>query len=776
MVSRYTDFILKWRWVVIAFSILTAVGAGMGGGNLEFSTNYRVFFSSENPQLTAFEEIQNTYTREDVITFVIQPEEGTVFTKPLIESMRELTEASWQIPFSTRVDSLTNFQHSYAFGEDDLIVEDLVPEGSPLDAADLARIEKIALTDPLLIDRMVSPDSRTAGVTVTVNLPMQSQEEVPAAMVMARDLADAFRAAHPDTRVAITGSVALNNAFTEASINDLGFLVPLMYGMLLLVMVLLIRSFSGTFATLMVIGLSAMTAMGLAGWIGFPLTPPSAIAPTIILTIAIADSIHVLVTMIGRMRAGDDKITAIRESLRVNFQPVFLTSLTTVIGFLSLNFSDAPPFAHLGNITAMGVTAAWIYSIAFLPAMMAVLPMRFKARAEGKSTVMDRLANWVIERRTPVLFGTSAFVILLAVFIPRIELNDQFVQYFDPSIEFRVDTDFAMDNLSGIYQAQWSLPAGESGGISDPDFLAATEKFTEWLRAREQVVHVQTITDVFKRLNKNMHADEESFYRLPEERNLAAQYLLLFEMSLPYGLDLNNQINVDKSSTRIVATLDNMTTNELRALDAEARAFLAETVPTGEATPASGPFVMFAYIAERNIEGMLTGTFLAFCLISLTLTFALRSLKLGLVSLVPNMVPAIMGFGVWAVLVGEIGLASSVVAATSLGIIVDATVHFLSKYRRARVEKGEDAEGAVRYAFSTVGTALWVTSAILIAGFAVLALSAFKMNAALGLLTAIVLAMALIADFLLLPALLLTVDRNKKKREQVGSPSLQPAE
>lgn len=774
MLARFSEFVLRWRWAIVLLSLVAAFGAAAGGRNLEFSTNYRVFFSEDNPQLQAFESLQRTYVREDVIMFVIQPETGTVFTPELLSGMRDLTEKSWQIPYSTRVDSLTNFQNSYASGQDDLIVEDLVPDASPLDRADLERIERTALSEPLLLDRLVSPDSRTAAVSVTVNLPLQSEMEVPEAMEYARILAEEFRANHPDARLAITGSVALNNAFTEASQADMSLLVPLMYASLLLVMAVLLRSVTGTISTLLVIALSAVTAMGLAGWLGIGLTPPSVSAPTIILTIAIADSIHILITMIGRMRAGDSKYDAIRESLRINFQPVFLTSLTTVIGFLSLNFSDAPPFRDLGNITAMGVTAAWIYSILFLPALMAILPIRVKPSPEGARTAMDRFAEWVIAHRTRLLVGTTATVVVLGVMIPRIELNDQFVNYFDESLEFRQDTDFAMDNLSGIYQAQWSLPAGGSGAVSDPGFLKSTDGFADWLRARPEVVHVQTVTDIFKRLNKNMHADDPAEYRLPDERNLAAQYLLLFEMSLPYGLDLNNQINVDKSSTRIVATLENITTNELQALDREAKAYLAANLPTGEATEASGPFVMFAYIAERNIEGMLTGTFLAFLLISATLTLALRSIRLGLISLVPNLIPPVMAFGVWAILVGEIGMASSIVTATSLGIIVDATVHFLSKYRRARIEKGASAEDAVRYAFSTVGTALWVTSAILIAGFGVLSFSAFQINSSLGMLTAITLAMALIADFLLLPAVLLTLDRGRKRSRDASMNATQP--
>ena len=756
-VTAYAHWVLKWRWPIIVLSLLVALTAAAGGQFLGFSTNYRVFFSPENPQLLAFESLQKIYIREDNISLIIRPNDGDIYKPDLLEKIQDLTDKAWKTPYATRVDSITNFQNSVA-EEDDLIVDDLVPAGSPLDAEDLARIRAAAEAEPLIVDRLIAPDGRTTSVNITVTLPMETEFETPEAMAYVDQIAQEFQAANPDVRLAVTGSVALNNAFSVSAQGDIQTLIPLMYGVLLVVMVLLIRSFSGTFATLLVIAFSAMTAMGLSGWLGIMLTPPSVTAPTIILTLAIADSIHVLISMVHFMRRGYSKRDAIVESLKINFQPVFLTSLTTVIGFLSLNFSDAPPFRDLGNITAMGVTAAWFYSILFLPAIMAILPMQVKVVEGSKSLAMDRLASFVIDRRMPLLVGMLGVVAVLAVLIPRIELNDQFVKYFDETIQFRQDTDFAMEHLSGIYQAQWSLPAPGSGGISDPDYLKQVDAFSEWLRDRDAVVHVQTISDIFKRLNKNMHADDPEKYALPDERNLAAQYLLLFEMSLPYGLDLNNQINVDKSATRIVVTLENLSTQELRVLDRESAEWLAANMPSAKGTTASGPFVMFAYISERNIQTMLVGTAVAFTLISLTLVVALRSIRLGLISLVPNMVPALMAFGIWAIAVGEVGLASSVVTATSLGIIVDATVHFLSKYRRARVGYGYDAVGSVRYAFATVGTALWVTSAILIAGFAVLSLSTFSINATMGLLTAITLGMALLVDFLLLPPLLLALD------------------
>jgi predicted RND superfamily exporter protein len=175
----------------------------------------------------------------------------------------------------------------------------------------------------------------------------------------------------------------------------------------------------------------------------------------------------------------------------------------------------------------------------------------------------------------------------------------------------------------------------------------------------------------------------------------------------------------------------------------------------------ASPAIMFSHIGARNIRSMLTGTTLALVLISLILMFALRSLRIGLISLIPNLVPAGMAFGLWGLLVGQVGLALSVVAGMTLGIVVDDTVHFLSKYLRARREEGMPAADAVRYAFHTVGTALWTTSAVLMAGFLVLTHSPFEINSAMGLLTAITIGLALLADFLLLPTLLMTLDKKE---------------
>jgi predicted RND superfamily exporter protein len=499
--------------------------------------------------------------------------------------------------------------------------------------------------------------------------------------------------------------------------------------------------------------------MGLAGWLGIQVTPPLSSAPTMITTLAVANSVHFLVTFLQKVRGGESQRDAILESLRINLQPITITSITTAIGFLSMNFSDAPPFRDLGNVVAMGVIASFICSMAILPALMLLLPVHKKTGQGRTAPIMDSLANQVVHYQKPVLVGMVILVAGLIAFVPRNELNDEFVKYFDQRVAFRVDTDYTTENLTGLYNISYSLGAGEPGGISEPSYLQKLDEFANWFRAQPEVMHVNTLSDTMKRLNKNLHGDDPEWYRLPDKRELAAQYLLLYEMSLPYGLDLNNQINVDKSASKLDVSVKSISSNQTIALEARAQRWLEDNAPTSMHAHGASPSVMFSHIGKRNIHSMLVGTTVALVLISFILVFALRSLRIGLISIIPNLVPAGMAFGLWGLFVGQVGLALSIVAGMTLGIVVDDTVHFLSKYLRARREEGLSAPNAVRYAFHTVGTALWTTSAVLMTGFLVLVYSPFELNSGMGLLTAITIGLALLADFLLLPTLLMALDK-----------------
>ncbi len=762
-ISKYADFIIQWRWAIIALTLITVFACASGMPKLQFANNYRVFFSDNNPELNAFEEFQSTYTKTDNIMFVIKPNKGEAFSANVMQAVEDITEASWQIPFALRVDSVTNFQYSWAEG-DDLTVDDFVRNADSLSATDYQKKQDIALKEPLLYKNLVSEDVETTAVNVVFQFPEKELTEVPEAVAKARAIASEMREKYPELKIVLSGASMLNMAFMEAGMLDMQTLTPLMYFVLFAVMVIALRSIVGVIVTLAVVLFSMFSGMGLAGFWGVNLTPVSVMAPTIILTLAIADSVHILMSMISLMREGKDKKTALRESVRINFMAVTITSFTTIIGFLTLNMLDTPPFWHLGNITAAGIGFAWLYSLTFLPALVSLLPMKVKPKKAntGLTAMLSKYADFVVAKQKPILIISALAAVFFVAMVPRIEINDQWVKYFDYRIPFRADAEFAMKELGGTYLIEYSIDAGESGGVSNPEYIESLAKFTDWLRNKPEVMHVFSLSDIMMRLNKNMHGDDQDWYVVPDNRALSAQYLLLYELSLPYGLDLNDRVNIDKSSSRLTVTLGDQTTQEMKAFIAETQNWLSDNFPENVNAVPTGPTSMFTNITHRNIDGMLKGNAIAIVAIALIMMLALRSVGMGALSIIPNAVPILMTFGLWALTFEKIGMASATVSAVALGIVVDDSVHFLTKYLRARREKGLSKPEAIKYAFETVGLALVATTIILTLGFSVMAMSAFQMNAQLGLMTAATMVVALVMDFTLLPALLLIGHKKEK--------------
>ncbi|TDE24192.1 RND family transporter [Vibrio owensii] len=744
-------------WVLLA-TVLLVVIATIGGKNLYFRGDYNIFFDGTNKQLLAFDEIQTTFAKTDNLAIVVAPANNDVFTPEILQLIQSLTVDSWQVPYSSRVDSIANYQHTEAF-EDDLLVEDLLYEDYELTPERIAKVKSIALSEPVLKSALISEKGDVTVVNITVQLPeIDKTAEVQEVMSHISVMLERYQEKYPNVEFHKAGIIAMNYAFMTVAQEDSSTLVPTMLLVILVFLTIMLRSFLSVVATLIVIIGSVMATMGLSGWAGMFLSTATVNVPTLVMTLAVADCVHVITTMRHSMQNGFSKAHSIERSISLNFMPILITSVTTAIGFLMMNMSDSPVLRDFGNLSALGVMIACFLSVTLLPALLKLLPINVKQTpSNGKSDFMDKLGDFVVTHRKALLPASVLVIAVSASLIPLNRVNDESVKYFDNRSDFRQAADFMEARISGMTNISIAIKTNESQGIADPVFLNAIGGFTDWLRIQPETDHVATLADVYKRLNKNMHGDDESYYALPQNRELAAQYLLLYEMSLPYGLDLNNQINVDKSSIKMVLTVDNLGSVELVDLESRIYAWFADNAPQYEVV-ASSPSLMFAHIGETNMASMLSTLPITLVLISALLIFALRSLKLGLISLVPNIAPAVIGFGLWALISGEINLGLSVVVTLTLGIVVDDAVHFLSKYQRARKE-GQTAEQAVRYAFHTVGRALWITTVVLVAGFSVLAMSSFRLNADMGQLSAIVIFIALVVDFLFLPTLLMLFDK-----------------
>lgn len=757
MLENYTNFLLRWRVLILLTVVFLIVLCGQGARFLHFSTDYRMFFSEENPNLKAFEALQNTYTKHDNVLFVLTPKDKQVFTQDSLKAIQWLTEKAWLIPYSIRVDSVTNFQHIQA-QEDDLYVDNLIPDDFDFKPHEIQLKRQVALDEEVIVKRLLSPTADVTGVNVTIQLPDADLEKaIPKVVNYTRNLMGKFAKKYPDIDIKITGVVMQNHAFMEASMHDMQTLTPIMLILVILGVGFFMRNVGATICIVIVISCSVVVAMGIAGYLGITLSPATITAPTVIMTLAVADCVHLLSTYYWRINQGDDKQQALLYSVKLNAMPIFLTSFTTMFGFLSLNFSDAPPFRDLGNVVAIGVMAAFFITMTFIAIMLSFLPARQIEQKDYLQQGLVALSEFIIKQRKVLILVFGAIILLSLAFLPKSQLNDEWIGYFDKSTSFRQAADYTLEHLTGVGSIHYSIQAKEAQGIYEPEYMHLLDKFTQWLKTQPEVIQVSTITHVIKKLNQVMHADDRAWYKIPESRTLMAQYLLLYELSLPRGLDLNNQINIDKSATRAQVILKKISTNELLEFEKRVQTWMQDNLPDHMITPGTSPDIMFAHIGFSNIRSLLGGAIIALFLISIVLCLAFRSIKYGTFSIVPNLFPIGVSFGLWGLFVGEIGLSLSVVAGMTLGIVVDDTIHFLSKYRYARLES-HTPEDAVRYAFSSVGKALVVTSIVLICGFLVLSFSDFKLNSSMGVLTAITIAVALIIDFFLVPPLLLSLE------------------
>ncbi len=772
--AKLADLIVRMRWAWLATSLVLVTLSVIPLANIwPPNPDARIFFDEKNPDRIALDKFEATFNKNENLIIALAPKDGEVFDPTVLAAIGEITERAWLLPFVRRVDSLTNFQHTYAEG-DEMIVRDLITDPAAVTPEEAAAAKKIALDRIELVNQTISPKADVTMVQVLFTLPQKDPiNEVPAIVAEMKVMQAEIEAKYPDVKLHLTGGVMINNQFAVSGQEDGQTLMGPMFLIILLIVGLAIRSILGTVAVLVIIILSALAGLGGLGWMGAPLNSVTVLAPLLIMTLAVASAVHILSACRQNMVESADRKEWVRKALTDHMGAIIIACVTTAIGFFCLNFSISPPFRELGNTVGIGVLAALFYTLTLLPALIIFLPISRKTTPPIAGRAMQHLGEWVIANRKVLLPTSAVTVVALAAGITQIKLEDDFLRYFDERYEMRRDTDFIEERLTGVSNLDFALPAGEASGINEPAFLAEVAAFAEWLRAQPEIGYVRSLTDTIARLNMNMHGDDPAFMKLPETYEESAQYLFLYELSLGYGMDLTDQIDIDRSQMRLSLFMPNTTTAQMREVTLRSGAWLKENSPLiqtawekenpdlPEVTP-TGVVHVFNLISFRDVRSMMSGTLIAIVLISGLIMLTLRSLRVGMISLIPNLIPAAMAFGIWGYSVGAVTLAIAVVIAATLGIVVDDTVHFLSKYQKAR-ERGESPEDAVRYTFKTVGMALLVTTLSLVAGFAILAQSGFAVNGDMAKLTAITISLALVADFLLLPSLLIWLDKRSSK-------------
>lgn len=740
--------------MVLCFLLCLIAEAGLP--RLTLSSDTRVFFDPKSNELVELENFEHKYGQDNGVLMVVWAGGQKITSPAALAAIGDLTAQAWKLPYSTRVESLINFPHVEA-DADSFSVDQLVPRPNAVSPEQAAAIERIAVDDPLVRNRLIAADGKAAGVLVNFNLPAEGSRQVREIIAASRALAARIGKTHPGIEVKLTGNVMLMGTFSEAAVDDAIFLLPISLIVTALVMVTFVRAIRPSIAILTLLVLSSASAMGIAGWFNFVVNPASIAAPIIIMTVNMAAAVRIVTTTMAELGAGRTRIEAIRESLRIHVRPVTLTTATSAIGFLSMNLAEAPPFRDLGNMVAMGIGIAYLFTFSWLPAMLMQTTLR---PTENRSErAMIALGHFVNRHYISLFFLCACIVVASSFWLGRITLDDDFARYFDTRFQYRQDSDFAEKHLTGLNLIEFDVGAGRDSGVYDPAYQRKLSDFITWLRAQPHVVSVIGIPEITRRIEKAMNAGKPGAVAgIPNDADRIAQYFLLYELSLPYGSSLNDQINVARSSSRVTVILSDVKSSEIRAINKAAQDWLAANAPPDMKSSGISINVLFSTVSWINIRSMIGSTIISMLVIAAVVGLAVWSFYFGVLSILMNVLPSIVGFGIWGLLIGQIGLAASVITAMTIGLVVDDTIYFLIMYQIAR-KRGLDAEAAINEVFVTVGSAMLVITASLAVGFGVLIVSGFEVNRSLGAQTAIVILANLFIDWLMLPPLLRIVDR-----------------
>ena len=757
-VDYLAETIIRYRPLCIIISILILAGLAQGLSKINFNPDINAFFPENDTLTTSHLSIEDTYSSMDNAVIGIGVKEGTVFTNEVLSLIEDLTEKAWKTPHSLRVDSLSNYSYVSADG-DDLYIEPFLEGSSTYDLKTLKEKELIIEEEELAYGAIISKDKKTSLINIVFDPPRKDIEaEYQESLNYVLGFLEEARKNHPEVDLIISGIVYMEYQSPMLLKAQMPKLMPTAILVILLTLFLLLRSLVAVAGSFLVILMSVVSAMGSIGFMSGDIAQPFIMVPILIATLAVADCVHLFTLYFQNLDSSRKSKEAMLESLKLNLQPLFLTSLTTAIGFLSLNLAPVEPLRGIGNGVAVGVFLAFIFTVLLLAPIVSYFNVKQSKNINFQKNIARKLGKFSIKNYKRLLVIVPVISCFLMAFIPLNKTNDNPLEFYSERYTTSAaDSKWISQRIGGTFPVSYEL--NSQGIVSDPEFLREVDKFSEWLASNKEVLHVSSLSKIMKNLNKTLHGKQEEWNIIPTEPDLSAQYLFFYEMSLPYGLDLTNSISQNKESIKLVASLKELGSLEYREFAKRVENYASQNMPEDMVSIGTGTRPIFAFLSNMLITQLVYALGIGIVLITATIILFFRSLRYGMLTSVTNLLPIGVAFGIWAIVSGEISMLVGIGMGTTLGIIVDFTVHFLSKYLHARRQKNLSAEEAVEYAFETVGFALIITSFSLILGFLVLLQAFFIPIHGFVLFSSIAFLSALIIDLLLFPALLITWDK-----------------
>lgn len=757
------------RWIVdnplknMLWSFLLIAVLTPGLANFAEDYNVRTWFRETDPNIKQLDKFEKQFGNDENLVIVVNSPSG-IFDKESVEILREMTEKTWEIFQVLRVDSLINYNFTSADG-DDILVEPFLEEGE-LTPEFLSKRKQTAMGDKVLPGYLISKDGKSAMIFARL-VRLETSPDYEKIIIDARKLVKTYEGKHDHT-YHIMGEAAVNDAFREIANEDAALIMPILFGLIVFYLLWIFRSVVAMLIPLTVTVFSVVGTLGFCFYIGYKFTSILSILPGILIAISIADSVHVMVSYFQFRAMGNATKEAAFFAVEKNLIPTFLTTVSTMIGFLSLSTTELQPIRQLGLLAAFGCALAWIVTIFFIiPWISKVdfkIPKVFSERLDHSGEATDFSRGWVKKlhrNSTPILIFFSIVTVVSFYIAAQANVNSNPYEYFKKGTVLRIGNDFVRDVFGGNSGPEIVIESGKEDGIKDPAFLKKVESFKNRIDSNPKINKSIDIISIIKDMNKSLYGGKEEEYKLPLTQKAVAEQLFLYSMSLPQGMDLNNRMTLKNDSIRM----------SLLWSVYDSRGWLSgvdelEKIAKEEGLDVyvTGKFLLFQRMMDYVVETFFKSVTMALFLVALLMAVIFKSIKLGLLSLVPNVLPLAFG-GAFMKLMGiDLNIGSSLVASVCLGIAVDDTIHFLSNFYRYR-SQGYSLDETIARIYTFTGSALMVTTVILVSGFGLYMLGDFIPNVNFGMLCAVILTFALIVDLVFLPALLIFFQAKKDNCE-----------
>ncbi|MEN8243935.1 MAG: MMPL family transporter [Thermodesulfobacteriota bacterium] len=788
--ERYAQAVFHHRIKTILIMLILTGALVSQIPRITIDTSTEGFLHTKDPALIAYNDFRDQFGRDEIVIVAIQS--PNIFSQAFLKKLKQLHEDLEEtVPYIDDMTSLINVRNTR--GEaDELIVEDLL-EHWPQNQDEMTALKKRVLKNPLYRNLLVSEDGTFTAISIKTNshssigqgvdvLEGFEEEGVDdptaagANYLTDKENSEVVRAVHqvvdkyqaPDFKIFLAGSPVVTGFLKKSMMADMRKFMVLSLGAVSILLFIMFRRVSGVVLPLLTVILSLLATLGIMALTGTAIKVPTQILPSFLLAVGVGTSVHILAIFYRRLQQSQDKEEAIAYALGHSGLAVVMTNVTTACGLMSFSTSEVAPVADLGLFAGIGVLLTFVNTLVLLPAVIALLPIKIKKsnRDQNRRTLMgrflDRVSHFSTQYPVPILVVSFLIMGLSLAAALQNHFSHDVLKWFPENNEIRQSTEKIDHALRGTINLEVLIDLGEENGFYDPEVLNRLEKASAHVGSLEMdglfIGKAWSLTTILKEINQALNENRPEYYTIPQERDLVAQEFLLFENS---GSDDLEDI-VDSQFSKVRFTVKGPFEDAVRynGLIESVLLYFEENFPEADIT-LTGMMGLMATTLNHAIVSMAKSYAIALAVITVLMVILIGKFRIGLLSMIPNLAPIILVLGVIGATPFKLDLFTMMVASIAIGLAVDDTIHFMHNFRRYYEQSG-DPRQAVHETLHSTGRAMLVTTIVLSLGFFIFVFASMNNLFAFGLLTAFTIVMALAADYLLAPALMVLVHRGRK--------------